>query len=80
MKPMIGIDDMTCCSWHSPRNAIVNVRTGAPIPREVIDRIPPGREKDDMLHSGNMCDPCARKFSGGTWSPMAEPPIADSSR
>ncbi len=66
------LEDMTCCSWHKPRNAIVELKTGRIVPREVIDRIPNGPAKDMMLYSGNMCDPCAKKLREGRWEPAAE--------
>lgn len=66
------LENMTCCSWHKPRNAIVDIRTGKIVPKEAIDRIPEGPAKDTMLYSGNMCDPCAKRFTEGKWEPMAE--------
>lgn len=71
----LKLDDMTCCSWHTPRNAIVHLRTGAVIPKEVLDRIPDSPAKDHMIHSGNMCDPCSKKLLEGSKAgkePMAE--------
>jgi hypothetical protein len=65
-------EEMTCCSWHTPRNAIVNVRTGLIVPKEAIDRIPASPAKDMMLFSGNMCDPCAKKLLDGRKEPQAE--------
>lgn len=68
----LKIEDMTCCSWHTPRNAIVHLKTGTPIPREVLDRIPEGPAKDMMMYSGNMCDPCAKRFLESRREPQAE--------
>jgi len=75
---MRRLREMTCCSYHAPRNAIVYIKSGAVVPKEVLDRIPPSRAKDDMIHSGNMCDPCAKLFSEGKWTrPLAEGPMAN---
>ncbi|MFH0884871.1 MAG: hypothetical protein V1861_04130 [Candidatus Micrarchaeota archaeon] len=66
------LQDMTCCSWHNPRNAIVNLRTGALIAKEALDRIPNSPAKEHMIYSGNMCDPCAKKLLEGTMEPKSE--------
>ncbi|MCI0504382.1 hypothetical protein L0Y65_06790 [Candidatus Micrarchaeota archaeon] len=76
----LKIEELTCCSWHTPRNAIVHLKTGAIVPKEALDRIPDGPAKDMMLYSGNMCDPCARKLCGGRWDPKAETIMAASSK
>jgi hypothetical protein len=68
----MSLHEMTCCSWHSPRNAIVITRTGAPVPNEVLAGIPNSPEKEQMLYSGNMCDPCARRFAGRHGDPISE--------
>ncbi|NYZ73540.1 hypothetical protein H0O00_00185 [Candidatus Micrarchaeota archaeon] len=69
----VRIKDMTCCSWHSQRNAIVYTKTGMPVPKEVLDRIPDGPAKEMMMYSGNMCDLCAKRFmSGGKREPLVE--------
>ncbi|MEW6035565.1 MAG: hypothetical protein AB1529_03050 [Candidatus Micrarchaeota archaeon] len=59
------LDQMVLCCWHKPREAIVVLKTGAAIPREVLDRIPASREKSLMMESGGMCDPCAAGFVAG---------------
>jgi len=65
-------EEMTCCSWHTPKNAIVNIKTGAIVPKEALDRIPDGKAKDMMMFSGNMCDPCAKMVLEGRWKPQEE--------
>jgi hypothetical protein len=75
----LKLEEMTCCSWHNPRNAIVQLKTGVIIPKEVLDRIPESPAKEHMIYSGNMCDPCAKKLLEGRMEPMAEPIMAASS-
>jgi hypothetical protein len=64
------IQDMVCCAWHEPRNAIVELTTGKRIPRRVLEGIPHSPEKEHMMYSGGMCDPCASGFS--SWKPKPE--------
>ncbi len=52
------LDDMVCCSWHEPRNAVVELSTGRIVPKEILDRIPDSPKKEMTIYSGGMCDPC----------------------
>ena len=56
------IDEMVCCSWHKPRNAVVLLKSGEIVPGCVLAMIPDGPKKEHMMFSGGMCDPCARRF------------------
>ncbi|MEW6722284.1 MAG: hypothetical protein AB1324_03415 [Candidatus Micrarchaeota archaeon] len=56
--PALRIEDLVCCAWHKPGKAIVELKTGAIVPREVLDRIPDSPQKEHMMFSGGMCDPC----------------------
>ncbi len=61
----LKLDQMVLCCWHKPGEAIVELRSGAVIAREVLDRIPASREKSLMMESGGMCDPCTANFVAG---------------
>lgn len=61
----LRLDEMVCCSWHEPRNAVVELSTGRIIPKEVLDRIEEGPAKDDMRYSGGMCNPCMSRVLAG---------------
>jgi hypothetical protein len=74
VHPEVGkmkLGKMVCCSWHTPRNAIVDLNSGRVIGREILDSIPASPEKEDMLFSGGMCGPCSRKFLS-RFAPKAE--------
>lgn len=66
---------MTCCSWHTPRNAIVTLKTGRIVPQSVLDSIPDSPAKQHMMYSGNMCDPCAKKLLETSRVRLLEEPI-----
>lgn len=59
---LMKLSDMVCCSWHKPRNAVVGLRCGIIVPKDKLDAIPEGPEKEHMIYSGGMCDPCAKRF------------------
>ena len=70
-------DYIVCCSWHSPKNTIVKVRTGEIVPPEVLKRIPDTSLKDQVIHSGGFCDPCANAFlKGKERKPLVEDVLA----
>ncbi len=58
----VQVEDMCCCSWHEPRNAVVELKSGILVPDRVLALIPDSKAKEHMIHSGGMCDPCARRF------------------
>ena len=70
MKKLLS--QMTCCSWHTPRNAVVFKKTGDAVPKEVLDSIPDGRAKEDMIYSGNVCNPCMKRLWAGREQPLLE--------
>lgn len=66
-------DYIVCCSWHSPKNAIVKIRTGEVVPENVLKRTPDTPWKDQIIHSGGFCDPCAKRFlEGEKGKPLVE--------
>jgi hypothetical protein len=60
------MDEMVCCSWHKPRNAIVELKTGKMIAKKLLRAVPDSPEKELMMGSGGMCDPCAANFTSGS--------------
>jgi hypothetical protein len=56
------IENLVCCSWHKPRNAIVELASGRIVPEKTLSAIPASPQKEHMMFSGGMCDPCAREF------------------
>ena len=56
------LENMVCCAWHKPTNAIVELISGRIIPKRKLRAIPSSPEKDLMIGSGGMCDPCAANF------------------
>ncbi len=65
------LEELVCCSWHEPRNAVVELSTGRIVPKEVLDRIPNGPGKEHAIYSGGMCDPCMGRVLAGR-QPKAE--------
>jgi len=58
-------DYIVCCSWHQPRNAVVKIRTGEIVSSQALNRIRDSPDKDHVIHSGGLCDPCAERFMNG---------------
>lgn len=58
-------DYIVCCSWHEPRNAVVKMKTGEIVPASLISRIPDDQKRDQIIHSGGFCNPCAERFMKG---------------
>ncbi|HSB47567.1 MAG TPA: hypothetical protein VLD37_06140 [Candidatus Bilamarchaeum sp.] len=58
------IEDMVGCAYHKPKNAIVLLKTGDIVPREVLDRIPESPQKRMLFESHGLCYPCNREFLG----------------
>lgn len=59
------LDEMVCCAWHEPRNAVVELSTGRIVPKDILDRIPEGPRKEHTIYSGGMCDPCMSRVLAG---------------
>jgi hypothetical protein len=68
-------DYIVCCSWHKPRNAIVKMKTGEVVPAEALRRIKDSPSKDNVIHSGGICDECARRLLKGR-EPLLESTLA----
>lgn len=52
-------DQIVNCAWHKPM-AIVQVRTGKPVPIEVIERAPDSPEKKTIKETHGICFECAK--------------------
>lgn len=52
-------DQIVNCAWHKPM-AIVNVKTGKPVPIEVIEKAPDSSEKRLIAESHGICVSCAK--------------------
>lgn len=53
-------DQIVNCAWHKPM-AIVEVRTGLPVPAERIERAPDSPEKRMINDTHGICFECAKK-------------------
>ena len=52
-------DQIVNCAWHKPM-AIVQVKTGKPVPIEVIEKAPDSREKREIKDTHGICCQCAK--------------------
>ena len=52
-------DQIVNCAWHRPMT-IVQVRTGKPIPIEVIEKAPDCSEKKKIKETHGICFECAK--------------------
>ena len=56
------LEEIGGCAYHKPKNAIVNLKTGAVVPKEVLDRIPDSETRRKLFDSHGMCEPCMGAF------------------
>ncbi len=58
------IDEMVNCAWHKPGMALVNLKTGVAVTKEMLDRIAESPQKRMLFESHGMCNPCTKTLLG----------------
>jgi len=64
MDPKLQVAQLVNCSFHKPESAIVERWTGKTVGREMLNRLPDGPEKQNLLTSHGICAPCCKTTFG----------------